>query len=160
MPDLVNQLSALLISKNMRLVTAESCTGGLVSASLTQKAGASKFFERGFVTYSNEAKNESIGVDLDTINTHGAVSSQTAEAMAKGALENSKADIAVSITGVAGPDGGTDEKPVGLVYFGFSVRDGETKTIKKHLKGNRLEIQAQASIEAIEQLISTLKEQE
>jgi nicotinamide-nucleotide amidase len=104
----------------LKIATAESCTGGLVAAALTAIAGSSEVFERGFVTYSNEAKSDLLGVDPDLIAEHGAVSAPVALAMALGALDNSRADIAVSITGIAGPGGGSAEKPVGLVIFGIA----------------------------------------
>ena len=106
-----------------KVVTAESCTGGLVVATLTEIAGSSDVVERGFVTYSNVAKHEMIGVPTALITEHGAVSEEVARAMAEGALAHSRADIAVSVTGVAGPEGGTPEKPVGLVCFGLARRD-------------------------------------
>lgn len=108
------------------LATAESCTGGLIAGFLTAIPGSSAVLERGFVTYSNEAKVEMLGVPPATIATHGAVSEATARAMAEGALAHSRADVAVSVTGVAGPDGGSAEKPVGLVYLAAAMRDGET----------------------------------
>lgn len=106
------------------IVTAESCTGGMIGAALTDIPGSSAVFDRGFITYSNDAKTELLGVPTTTIEKHGAVSAEVAEAMAKGALAHSHADLAVSVTGVAGPDGGTPEKPVGLVWFGLAARDG------------------------------------
>ncbi len=113
----------------LMIATAESCTGGLVAAALTSVAGSSLVFERGFVTYSNEAKEELLGVPRDLIEAHGAVSEQVARAMAEGALARSRADLTVSITGIAGPGGGTPEKPVGLVHFASAARDGETIAI-------------------------------
>lgn len=110
-------LLALLRSKTLKLATAESCTGGLIAAVLTDVPGSSDVFERGFVTYSNAAKSEAIGVDPAIVTKHGAVSEQTARAMADGALAHSAADIAVAVTGVAGPGGGSAEKPVGLVHI-------------------------------------------
>ncbi len=110
----------------LKLVTAESCTGGLVAALLTDIAGSSAVFERGFVTYSNQAKAELLGVPMDLIERHGAVSEQVARAMAEGALARSHADIAVSVTGIAGPDGGSVEKPVGLVHFATARRQHVT----------------------------------
>ena len=109
-------------TRGLRIVTAESCTGGMVSAALTDIAGSSDVFERGFITYSNEAKQELLGVPAQLIGTHGAVSSQTAAALAMGALERSRADIAVSITGIAGPGGGSAHKPIGLVHFAIAAR--------------------------------------
>lgn len=110
---------------NLKITTAESCTGGLIAALFTEIPGSSDVFERGFVTYSNEAKNELLNVPLDILDQFGAVSQQTAEAMATGALSASRADIALSVTGIAGPGGGTNEKPVGLVHFGsISSRRG------------------------------------
>jgi nicotinamide-nucleotide amidase len=110
--------------KGLKIATAESCTGGLVAALLTEISGSSAVLERGFVTYSNEAKTELIGVPADLIAAHGAVSEPVARAMAEGALAHSYADVAVGITGIAGPTGGTDTKPVGLVHFGLA-RKGE-----------------------------------
>jgi nicotinamide-nucleotide amidase len=106
------------------IATAESCTGGMVAAAITDVPGASAVLDRGFVTYSNEAKAEMLGVPLALIAQHGAVSGPVARAMATGALQRSRADIAVSITGVAGPSGGTTRKPVGLVWFGLAVKGG------------------------------------
>jgi nicotinamide-nucleotide amidase len=111
-------------SRRLKIATAESCTGGLVAAALTAVAGSSDVFERGFVTYSNAAKAELLGVPADIIAVHGAVSGETAQAMAHGALAHSRADLAVAITGVAGPGGDTADKPVGLVHFAAAARDG------------------------------------
>jgi nicotinamide-nucleotide amidase len=118
------ELLAACRAKGLKIATAESCTGGLIAAILTEVAGSSDVFERGFVTYSNEAKTELIGVPAALINKHGAVSAEVAKAMAEGALKHSRADIAVSVTGVAGPGGGSTEKPVGLVHFGAVRRGG------------------------------------
>ena len=111
-------------ARGLTVATAESCTGGLVVGALTEIAGSSAVVERGFVTYSNTAKTELVGVPADLIVRHGAVSREVAEAMAKGALAHSRADLAVAITGIAGPDGGSAEKPVGLVQFAAAARDG------------------------------------
>ncbi|WP_028035693.1 CinA family protein [Chelativorans sp. J32] len=108
--------------RSLKIATAESCTGGMVGAALTDIAGSSTVFERGFITYSNEAKMELLGVSEQTLAAHGAVSAETAQEMAAGALDHSLADVAVSITGIAGPAGGTAEKPVGLVWFGLAVK--------------------------------------
>jgi nicotinamide-nucleotide amidase len=115
----------LLRARELKLATAESCTGGLIAAILTEVPGSSDVFERGFVTYSNEAKTEMLGVPAALIKEHGAVSEEVARAMAEGALRNSRADIAVSVTGVAGPDGGSAEKPVGLVHLAAARRGRE-----------------------------------
>ena len=122
-PDLKDRAAALLRdyeAKGLKIATAESCTGGLVAALLTEIAGSSAVVERGFVTYSNEAKTELIGVPADLIAGHGAVSEPVARAMAEGALSHSRADVAVAITGIAGPGGATATKPVGLVHFGLA----------------------------------------
>jgi PncC family amidohydrolase len=127
--------------KKMKIVTAESCTGGLVSGALTEISGSSDVFDRGFVTYSNDAKMTHIGVSRKTIADFGAVSAETALEMAIGALSASHADIALSVTGVAGPTGGTKAKPVGLVYIGIAFRKGgKSFTIENHFDGNRAEI--------------------
>lgn len=156
MHSLVEELSLLLAQKNIRLVTAESCTGGLIAAAITDRSGSSSVFERGFITYSNESKIEELGVNSKTIETHGAVSEQTAAEMAKGALKNSHADIALSVTGIAGPNGGTKEKPVGLVYIGIAMQNKEPHVVKNNFDGDRTSIR-QATVEkALELLIDTV----
>ncbi|MFZ5673806.1 MAG: CinA family protein [Pseudomonadota bacterium] len=128
-PALLTRAETLLASlrrRKLKLATAESCTGGLIAGLLTEIAGSSDVVERGFVVYSNEAKMSLLGVPSDVIERHGAVSEVTARAMAEGALANSLADIAVSVTGIAGPGGGSAEKPVGLVHFGCAMRHGGT----------------------------------
>ena len=117
-------------SGGLRIATAESCTGGLIAAVVTSIAGCSSVFERGFVTYSNDAKTELLGVPAGMIEEHGAVSEPVARAMAEGALARSHADIAVSVTGIAGPDGGSEEKPVGLVHFACARRDNPTHHVR------------------------------
>ena len=124
-PDLKDRAAALLDAyrqKGLKIATVESCTGGLVAALLTEIAGSSAVVERGFVTYSNEAKTELVGVPASLIATHGAVSEPVARAMAEGALAHSRAHVAVAITGIAGPGGATVAKPVGLVHFGLARR--------------------------------------
>jgi len=115
---------AVCRARGWKVATAESCTGGLVAGALTEIAGSSDVVDRGFVTYSNEAKQQMLGVPAVTLRDYGAVSRQTAEAMARGALQKSKADVAVAITGIAGPGGGSADKPVGLVHFAAASRDG------------------------------------
>ena len=111
-------------AKKLMVATAESCTGGLVAGALTDIAGSSAVVDRGFVTYTNEAKHQMLGVPVDILNEFGAVSRETAESMVRGALDHADADLAVAITGIAGPGGGTAEKPVGLVYFAAAARNG------------------------------------
>ncbi|KAB7784779.1 MULTISPECIES: CinA family protein [Methylorubrum] len=136
-----------------RIATAESCTGGLVAGLLTAVPGSSAVVERGFVTYSNEAKAEAIGVPMELIAAHGAVSEPVARAMAEGALKASRADIAVSITGIAGPGGGSDTKPVGLVHFGLTVKDRPTLHVERRFGDpGRVEIRRLAVAQAIELL--------
>jgi len=119
------------------VATAESCTGGLVAGALTAIAGSSDVVERGFVTYSNEAKSELLGVPPDIISAHGGVSAETAAAMAQGAVARSPVDLAISVTGVAGPGGATPTKPVGLVLFGLARRDGTCRTERRIFDGDR-----------------------
>lgn len=157
MQQQIKELSELLAQKKWMLAVAESCTGGLLSAALTHRAGSSKFFDRGFVTYSNESKIEILDVPERTLNEFGAVSSQTAEAMVNGIFNHSKANIAVSITGIAGPDGGSEEKPVGLVYFGLGLRDGSAASFKMIFDGSRGSVREQATIAALDHLIAILK---
>ena len=127
MADAQTQAAAIALldlckSRKLMVATAESCTGGLVAGALTDIAGSSAVVDRGFVTYTNEAKEQMLGVPAQTLRAHGAVSRETAEAMTKGVLEHSPADLAVSITGIAGPGGGTTDKPVGLVHFAAALR--------------------------------------
>ena len=133
-PDLLRRAEALLDAcraRGLMLATAESCTGGLVAALLTEVAGSSATFERGFVIYSNAAKHELLGVGDDLLAAHGAVSETCARAMAEGAVARSRAALAVSITGIAGPGGGSPEKPVGLVHFGRAARAGATIHVER-----------------------------
>jgi nicotinamide-nucleotide amidase len=142
---LAADLGRRLIARGRRVVTAESCTGGLVAGAITAIAGSSDWFDRGFVTYSNDAKIESLGVPPATIAAHGAVSEQTATAMAEGALAHSVATIAVAVTGIAGPGGGTPAKPVGMVCIAWSCRGRDTIAVTHQLPGNRAEVR-QASV--------------
>ena len=158
-PSLLVERAAALEARcqalGVKLATAESCTGGLVSALLTETPGSSAVFERGFVVYSNEAKQETLGVAADILAVHGAVSEATARAMALGALAHSDADIAVSITGIAGPEGGTAGKPVGLVHFAVARR-GTPPIVRERRFGalSRSAIRL-ASAEAALELIET-----
>ena len=138
--------------RGWRLATAESCTGGLVAAALTAIAGSSDVVERGFVTYSNESKSELLGVMPAILAAHGAVSAETAAAMAAGALAHAPVDLAVSITGIAGPGGGSREKPVGLVHLGLAVREGPSRTERHVFPGDRTRIRRAALLRALELL--------
>lgn len=146
-------LLALYRQAGLRLATAESCTGGLVAALLTEVAGSSDVVERGFVTYSNEAKIEMLGVSQETLTAHGAVSGETAKEMALGALTHSQADVAVSITGIAGPGGATATKPVGLVHLA-AARDGKVlQAVHDIFPGDRGAVR----LAALEQALSLLR---
>ena len=136
----------------LRIVTAESCTGGMVAARLTDIAGASDVVERGFVTYSNEAKTEMLGVPTSLLTQYGAVSAQVARSMAEGALSNARADVAIAITGIAGPGGAMAGKPVGLVYLAVTRRGGDTKVERQHFSGDRQAVREAAAQRAIELL--------
>jgi len=140
------------------LSTSESCTGGWLSKCCTDLSGSSTWFDRGFVTYSNQSKQDLLNVSLATIEQHGAVSEQTAIEMARGALENSAANISVAITGIAGPDGGTQEKPVGTVWLAWSIKNGPTKSEHIHLNGDREQIRYQAVIAALEGIIKNARD--
>lgn len=162
LPPELTALAARVIAENKaagRMVTlAESCTGGLVAAALTEIAGSSAVVDRGFVTYSNEAKNEMLGVSTDLIDTFGAVSVAVAWSMAQGALKNSRAQVAVAITGIAGPDGGSEQKPVGTVVFAKAERGEDPEAVNAELKvfetaKTRAEVRLQAALVALELLL-------
>jgi len=144
---LAAELGRALLAHGWRMASAESCTGGLIAGAITDVAGSSEWFERGFVTYSNAAKTEMLGVPSALIDAHGAVSEPVARAMAEGALARSAADCAVSVTGVAGPGGGTPAKPVGLVCFGWAGRGLPTRVATSRFPGDRAAVRW-ASVEA------------
>ncbi len=150
---LVTKLARLLVLAGRSVVSAESCTGGGIASLLTSVPGSSQWFERGFVTYSNKAKEELLGVSAQTLSKQGAVSEAVAAEMATGALENSDADVSVSVTGIAGPDGGTAEKPVGTVCFGWAVRGHEAKTTRLVFTGDRQQVREQAVFRAVQGLL-------
>ena len=133
---ILTQISAQLLTHGWMLATAESCTGGMIAAACTDLAGSSQWFERGFVTYSNAAKTELLGVPAALIAQHGAVSEPVARAMAEGAVAHAHAQVAVAVTGVAGPTGGSADKPVGMVWFGWCVA-GQTHSQVQHFAGDR-----------------------
>lgn len=133
--DLATKVLHAFQARGLKFATAESCTGGMIGAVITDISGASDVFDRGFITYSDEAKMEMLDVTSETLAAHGAVSEQSAREMATGALVRSQADIAVSVTGIAGPGGGTAEKPVGLVWFALAARQKETTAVKRIFSG-------------------------
>ena len=141
---LAERLGRELLTRGEWLTTAESCTGGGLSHAVTAIAGSSTWFDRGFVTYSNAAKVDMLGIAETTLERHGAVSEATARAMAQGALKHSKADWTVAVTGIAGPGGGTPDKPVGMVCFAWAQRDGGCEALTCNFSGDRAEIREQA----------------
>lgn len=156
---LSHELLELYRARGLTLATAESCTGGLLSACITEIPGSSDVFNRGFVTYANEAKTEMLGVPEDMLAEHGAVSEQVARAMAEGALASAGVDIALSITGIAGPGGATDTKPLGLVYMGVaSKKTGKTEHHKLMFSGDRAHVRAEAVETALEILAEAARE--
>ena len=150
------KLTELLTSNNMSIAIAESCTGGSLSSSLTSIPGASSYFNCGFITYSNESKVNMLNVDSQTIELFGAVSEKVAYEMAMGAGQNSKSHLAISVTGIAGPSGGTPEKPVGMVCFGFYV-DGNVTTTTQFFSGVRSEIVSESIAFALTELTSKIE---
>lgn len=157
--QLAIQAGAVLAEHSLMLATAESCTGGLVAAAITDVAGSSGWFERGFVTYSNESKTTMLGVPARLVRDYGAVSEEVAHAMAEGALLNSRAQVSLAITGVAGPGGGTAEKPVGMVCFGWSNRI-TTLTQTQRFKGDRAQIRRQAAEHAMRGLLELIRNEQ
>jgi len=156
---LTAEVGGLLKSHGMLLATAESCTGGGVAQAVTEISGSSSWFERGFVTYSNLAKMEMLGVRQVTLDKHGAVSEATVREMAQGALQHSHAHIALAVSGVAGPTGGTPKKPVGTVWFAWSLRDGDTRAQVYHLDGTRAEVRHQSvqiALQGVQQILKGL----
>jgi nicotinamide-nucleotide amidase len=167
-PELVQQLAIKLQSRGLLLTTAESCTGGMIAAACTDLAGSSAWFDRGFITYSNDAKTAMLGVSSSMIRRHGAVSEETAHAMASGAVRvitdgmagrpypaGLTGHVALAVTGVAGPGGGSDLKPVGTVCFGFSV-GGEVTTSTQHFAGDRAAVREQTVAFALSELLRLL----
>jgi len=154
---LVLQLAAALRARHWRVATAESCTGGLVAAACTAVAGSSDWFERGFVTYSNEAKVQSLGVSAALIARHGAVSREVAQAMAEGALRQAPADLALGVTGIAGPGGAVPGKPVGTVWLGLTVRGQAPRAELLQLGGDRASIRAQTVHQALQRLLEAAR---
>jgi nicotinamide-nucleotide amidase len=154
-PQAVARLAALLTDRQWMLATAESCTGGMIAAACTDLAGSSNWFERGFVSYSNEAKTELLGVDPALVAAHGAVSEVVARAMAFGAIRHSRAQVGVAVTGVAGPGGGSEDKPVGTVWFGFQV-DGLLTSEMRLFPGDRAAVREATVRHALNRLLQLL----
>jgi len=158
---IVNKIASSLIKANKKLTVAESCTGGWVAKVLTDLAGSSEWFDRGFVTYSNQAKHEMLGVKESTLESYGAVSQETVAEMATGALKNSHADFSLSISGIAGPGGGSEDKPVGLVWFSWAVKENNNLKVftskKKVFEGDRESVRYQSVEYVISELLKILK---
>ena len=160
MDDTLRQAASALLdafrARGLLLATAESCTGGLIAAALTEIAGSSDVVNRGFVTYSNAAKTEMLGVPAEMIASYGAVSERVARAMAEGALQRSGAAVSIAVTGIAGPGGGSAEKPVGTVWFGCALRDGATITQRHVFPGDRAAIRRATVLQGFELIRSAV----
>jgi nicotinamide-nucleotide amidase len=143
--------------RKVQVVTAESCTGGGLAAAITRISGSTKYFDRGFVTYANDAKRQMLGVSQRTLKRYGAVSEEVAREMALGALEHSPGDVSVSVTGIAGPTGAAPGKPVGLVWFAWAVRGGPVQARRFHFQGGRVEVRMQSVAVALQGLIDLLR---
>jgi len=158
MNTLAAQVGALLKSHGLMLATAESCTGGGVAQAITDVAGSSAWFERGFITYSNLAKQQMLGVSEATLIRHGAVSEATVREMVAGALDNSAAQVALAVSGIAGPDGGTPDKPVGTVWLAWGLKNGATHAQRHQINGSRAEVRAQAVHIALHGVVNLLNQ--
>ena len=148
------QLGQILKEKGLKVVTAESCTGGGIASALTDIPGSSAWFDRGFVTYSNDAKVQMLQVKQSTLDEYGAVSQQVAIEMVEGALANSDSDLAISVTGIAGPDGGTLQKPIGTVFIALAIKGGKTNCLLKVFTGDRSQIRQQSILFALKQYLN------
>ena len=155
--DRASEIIQLCQTKRCKVATIESCTGGLISAALTAVSGASDVVDRGFITYSNEAKNQLVGVPVKLIETYGAVSEEVARAMAEGGLQRSIANITVSVTGIAGPGGGTDIKPVGLVHFACAQENELTSSYFEVFSGNRSSVREATVLQAFNMIETAVK---
>jgi nicotinamide-nucleotide amidase len=154
--DLAIKVGVALAQQGLLLATAESCTGGLLGQTITSIAGSSSWYDRGFITYATGSKHEMLGVSNSTLEQYGAVSEQTASEMAAGVITHSHAQVAVSITGIAGPDGGTAEKPVGMICFAWMMKDGLACAETRYFTGNREEIRRRSVAEALQGVIDLL----
>jgi len=157
---LARRVGLRLKRSGLKLATAESCTGGWIAQAVTSIAGSSDWFERGFVTYSNDAKKELLGVRARTLSRHGAVSEETAREMASGALARSRAQVALAVTGIAGPGGGTRKKPVGLVCFAWAGKKGGARSAMLRFRGSRERVRRQSVVAALQGLLDRLDETE
>lgn len=157
MQALIEKLSTALLQRHWTLVTAESCTGGGVGWRLTEQAGSSAWFEGGFITYSNAMKQRLLGVSAELLEQQGAVSGGCVEAMAHGALANSSAQLSVAVSGIAGPGGGCQEKPVGTVWIAWARSDGLSQSARFHFNGNRQSVRDQAVEQAIIGLLAVIE---
>jgi len=154
---LSEKIGNLLKSKGLMLATAESCTGGWVGKVITDISGSSHWYDRGFITYTNQAKQEMLGVDADTLAQFGAVSEQTVRQMAEGAITHSHADIALAISGIAGPHGDTPEKPLGMVCLAWAGKSFATFTRTEYFKGDREQVRYQAVVTALQGIVECLE---
>ena len=157
MDVLAAQVGGLLKSHGLMLATAESCTGGGVAQAITDVAGSSAWFERGFITYSNLAKQQMLDVSEATLIQHGAVSEAAVREMVAGALTNGAAQVALAVSGIAGPEGGTPDKPVGTVWFAWGIKHGATHAQRHQINGNRAEVRAQSVHIALQGVLDLLK---
>jgi len=156
MDILAAQVGGALKAHGLKLATAESCTGGGVAQAITDVAGSSTWFERGFIAYSNQAKQQMLGVREATLNQHGAVSEATVREMVAGALQHSAAQVALAVSGIAGPDGGAPDKPVGTVWFAWGIKHGATHARRHQINGNRAEVRAQSVHIALQGVLDLL----
>ncbi|GBG14173.1 nicotinamide-nucleotide amidase [Novimethylophilus kurashikiensis] len=154
---LAAEVGASLKQRGWMLALAESCTGGGIAEAITAVPGSSAWFDRGFVTYSNASKIDMLGVQSETLDAHGAVSREVVLQMAQGALRNSQAQVSIAVSGIAGPDGGTPEKPVGTVWLAWAVEDGEMLSECHRFDGSRREVRYQSALVALERLLAVLR---
>ena len=157
---LARRIGARLKKRRLKLATAESCTGGWIAQAVTSVSGSSAWFDRGFVTYSNSAKRELLGVRARTLSRYGAVSRETAREMAAGALARSRAQVSIAVTGVAGPTGGTWRKPVGMVCIAWSRKKGAMESVTRRFLGSRERVRRQSVMVALQGLLERLEETE
>ncbi len=157
MLELLEAVSVRLAQKKLMLVSAESCTGGMIGAVMTDRPGSSAFYAGGFITYSNDLKTRLLDVPEPMLAQYGAVSAAVAQAMAQGALDKTNADIAISVTGIAGPDGGSVDKPVGLVYIGYGLKGRPINVSKYNFEGDRGAIRRQTVAAALDHILKTIE---